>query len=240
MRRWLLVAGLLLLMSGVGRPARAQRVLLRADVADDTTFSDVGPNRAYFAHFFLGYAVVAGQPARPGADLRFGSSAELYLGLRLKRRLSQTAAVGLDLRYARLSYHLQQNSQKLLPTPAPHYRESLALPQFQTDVFLRLNYGRRGNSIGRYVDVLGWGGWVAGSRHSYEDRPGPNGTNKQLVTERGLPYLARWPYGVGARVGIRRLALVGRYRLSDTFTGEARRQYPEMPRWLVGVEFSWL
>ena len=237
MKRWLLVSWLLL---GLGGTAQAQRVLLRADVAADTTFGQVGPNRTYFAHFFFGYAAVVGRPAGPGADLRFARSGEVFLGLRNKLRLSQTLALGLDLRYARLGYYLRQNDQKTLPTPALHDSEHLALQQLQGEAFLRLNYGRRGNSIGRYVDVLGWGGWVVGTRHAYEDRPGPNGATKVQVTERGLPYLARWPYGVGARVGRRRLALVGRYRLSDTFAGAARLRYPELPRLTLGLELGWL
>ena len=240
MKHWLVSSCLVGLTGCVTLPALAQRVLLHADVAEDTTFTRVGPNRAYFSHFFIGYTAVVGQPADPGADLRFANSGEFFLGLRNKFRLSQTVAVGLDLRYARLGYYLEQNDQKILPTPAQHHRELLALQQLQGDAFVRFNYGRRGNSIGRYVDLLGWGGYLLGSLHYYEDRPGPNGTKKLNVTERGLPYLQRWPYGVGARVGFRRLALIGRYRFSDTFVGAARQQYPELPRLLLGVELSWL
>ena len=132
MKHWLLVSWLLLSLGGT---AAAQRVLLRADVAADTTFGQVGPNRTYFAHFFFGYAAVVGRPAGPGADLRFARSGEVFLGLRSKLRLSQTLALGLDLRYARLGYYLRQNDQKTLPTPALHDNELLALQQLQGDAF---------------------------------------------------------------------------------------------------------
>ncbi|QDA62132.1 hypothetical protein [Hymenobacter jejuensis] len=221
-------------------PAQAQRVLLRADVAEDTIRSSFGPNRTYYNHFYLGYAAVVGAPAGAGAALEYGKSGELFLGLRNKFRLSQAASVGLDLRYARLSYHLKQNSQKVLPDAQTHYREYVALPQLQSEAFVRLNYGRRGNAIGRYLDLTGWGGWVASSVHHYEDRGGAAGAKRTVASERGLNYVRRWTYGVGARLGSGRYALVGRYRLSDTFTRAANSAYPELPRWTVGIELGWL
>ncbi|UOR07090.1 hypothetical protein MUN82_08310 [Hymenobacter aerilatus] len=236
-KRIALVGGLL---AGWLPAARAQRVLLRANVANDTTYENYGPNRAFYNHFYLGYAAVVGPSAGTGAEVEYGRSAELFLGLRNKWRLSQTLALGADLRYSRLAYYLRQNDQKVLPTPAQHHREYLALHQAQAEGFVRINYGRRGNAIGRYVDVGGWGGWVMGSTHFYEDRPGPNGARRQRVSVRGLEYVRRWSYGVGARAGIGRFALVGRYRLADTFTPSTQAYYPELPRWTLGLELSWL
>ncbi|GGF09958.1 hypothetical protein [Hymenobacter cavernae] len=235
----------LLLMGGLGlwlglgvRPAQAQRVLLRADVAEDTTRTRSGPNRAYFGHLYLGYAPVVGRASGPGAELRFGRSGELQVGVRNKFRLTQTLALGADLRYARLVYHLEQNDQKIVPTTTRYERERLTLSQLQGEAFVRLNAGRRGNAVGRYLDLLGWGGWVLGSAHYYQE-PASAGAKKRKVTERGLGYMSRWPYGVGARLGSGRLAVVGRYRLSNTFVGEAKNRYPELPRWTVGLELGW-
>ena len=89
--------------------------------------------------------------------------------------------------------------------------------------------------------MLGWGGWVLGTRHNYEDRPGPNGASKVQVTERGLPYLNRWPYGVGARVGIRRLGPGGPLpSLRHVRRARPGSSYPELPRLTLGLELGWL
>lgn len=217
--------------------AQAQSVLLRGDVAADTLRSDMGPNRTFFSHFYLGYAAVVGEFDGPGAELRYARSGEIFVGMRQKFRLSQAAAVGLDLRYARLVYHLAQNDQKILPTPAQHQRETIALPQTQAEVYGRLNIGRRGNVVGRYLDLTGWGGWIIGSAHHYVDKPGPNGSGRVEVTERKLNYINRWVYGVGARLGSGRYALVGRYRLADSFKDLADApRYPEFPRLVLGLE----
>jgi hypothetical protein len=74
--------------------------------------------------------------------------------------------------------------------------------------------------------------------HAYEDRPGAPGASRTVVHERGLEYLRRWPAGVGVRLGSNRYAAVARYRLTDTFTGQASRAYPELPRGVIGLELG--
>jgi hypothetical protein len=228
----LLGAGLLLC-----RPTKAQRVLLDGNVAADTTRQTFGPNRRVFVHALLGYAPVVGKASGPGADLNYGVSRAVKVGVRAKLRLSEVLAVGADLRYTPLRYNLKQNDQKRLPTPTLHDKESLALQQFETEGWLRLNAGQRGNVIGNYLDLTGWGGWVAGSTHRTEDKPGVN-SRRQTSTEHGLSYVRRWTYGVGARIGTGRYALETRYRLSDTFRGSYAAGFPEMPRWVVGIELG--
>ncbi|MCA8830049.1 hypothetical protein [Hymenobacter pini] len=220
--------------------AQAQRVLLRAEPATDSMEVSFGPNRAFYRHFFLGYAPVVGQLGGPGADLRPFASNEGFAGVRHKFRLTNTMAAGFDVRYARLVYSLQQNAGKRVPTAQLHQQESLVLSQVQLEPYWRLNYGRRGNVIGHYLDVSGWGGWAMAVTHRTEDRPGPNGSKRVTSTEHGLRYLRRWPYGVGARLGSGRYALVGRYRLSRTFVAGASPEYVELPRWLVGFELGLL
>lgn len=234
MKHLFCVVGLLLLMTDPA--ARAQQVLVRANVADDTVRTAFGPNRRYFGHFCLGYGLVAG-PAGTGAAVRFGaSSAELRGGGRFKVRLSQAVAVNLDLGYGYLRYELAQNDQKRIPAPAQHRREGLGLHQLYSEVSLRLNAGRRGNAVGRYLDVLAGGSWAAATRHVTEDTPAP-GIGRVETTEYGLPYLRRWTGIAGVRLGIDRYALAARYRLSPAF-GPGYAAWPEPPRWVLGLEIG--
>lgn len=227
-----------LLSSGAAPAARAQRVLLRSITRFDTLESRTGPNRAFYRHFFLGYAPVIGRADGAGAELRYFSSAELFAGLRYKFRLSQQVALGFDVRYGRLNYSLAQRNGKVLPTAVLHRSENLILQQATLEPYLRLNFGRRGNVIGHYLDVGGWGGWMFGTLHTYEDQGGSSGAKTIVVNERGLSYLQRWPAGVGLRLGSGRLAAVGRYRLTRTFSGPARSMYPELPRLVAGLELG--
>lgn len=233
--KWRAGLGLLGLLLAAAPAARSQQVLVQANVADDTVRTTFGPNRRYFGHFYLGYGLVAG-PAAPGAAVRYGTgSAELRGGGRLKVRFSQTVAATVDLGYAFLRYQLMQDGQKLIPTPAPHRAENLGLHQLYSEASLRLNAGRRrGNSVGRYLDLLAGGGWVAATHHTTEDDPAP-GIGRVETTEYGLLYLRRWSGHAGARLGLDRYALTARYRLSPAF-GPAYAAWPELPRWVLGIE----
>ncbi|MBF9220524.1 hypothetical protein [Hymenobacter ruricola] len=228
-----LVLGVLLLAAGL--PARAQQVLVQANVADDTIKTTFGPNRRYFGHAYLGYGLLAGG-AGAGAPVRYGlRSGELRVGGRLKRRFTQSLALNLDLGYAYQHLELAQNDQKTVPTPQLHRQESLAWHQLYSEISLRLNAGRRGNSVGRYLDVLAGGGWVAATSHSTEEEPGP-GIGSVEVTERGLPYLRRWMGTAGARLGLDRYAFTARRRWSPAFA--AGYAWPELPRWVLGLEIG--
>lgn len=229
---------LLLLLTALPRPGCAQRVLLRADPATDTLPRRYGPNRTFYQHLYLGYAPVVGAAAGPGATLLYPQSGELFAGLRSKWRITGAAALGLDARFAYLRYQLRQNGQKQLPTLQQHYREALNLTQLQLEPFARVNLGRRGNVVGHYLDLSGWSSWALGTSHSYEDRPGQGQGTRTLVKEQRPAYLRRWSWGVGTRLGAGRYALLARYRLSDTFSSTAPVAYPELPRWLLGLEIG--
>ena len=227
-----------LLLGGWAAPAaRAQQVLVAANVAEDTLKNTFGPNRRYFAHAYLGYGLVAG-PAGTGAAVRYGpASGEVQVGGRLKRRLTQTFALNLDLRYAYLRQSLAQNAAKTLPTAARHRRESLGFHQIQPEISLRINAGPRGNVVGHYLDLLAWGSLVAATNHVTEDDPAANATQVE-TTETGLDYLGRIGGGVGARLGTSRYALAARYRLSSVFAPGYAASWPELPRWVLGLEIG--
>ena len=214
--------------------ARAQQVLVQANVADDTVKTAFGPNRRWFGHGYVALGLVAG-PSEAGAQLRPGFlSADARLGGRLKLRLGQSVALCGDLAYAYLRYELAQEAGKLVPAPALHRRETLALHQLATEIGLRLNYGRRGNAVGRYLDLMAGGSWAVGTRHTTEDVPAP-GIGSVETTETGLPYLRRFGGSAGGRLGFDRYALVARYRLSPAFA-RGYAAWPELPRWVIGFE----
>ena len=231
LRRCGLLAGLL---ASAPVAVQAQQVLVQANVAEDTVKTNFGPNRRWFGHGYVALGLVAG-PANTGATVRYGlPSAEVRLGGRLKLRLGQSVALCGDLAYAYLRYELAQEAGKLVPAPTLHERESLVLHQLATEVAVRLNFGRRGNAVGSYLDLLAGGSWAAGTRHSTEDLPAP-GISSVETTESGLPYLRRFGGTAGARLGFDRYALVARYRLSPAFAS-GYAAWPELPRWVFGFE----
>lgn len=218
-----------------GHSVRAQQVLLQTNVATDTLPPRTGPNRPWFGHVYLGYAPAVGAN---GLGVNYGlSSAETLVGGRLKRRLTGGLALCADLRYAYLRYQLDPDAQHPAPFRTdPAADQHLAYHQAQGELGLRLNPGRRrGNVVGRYLDLLAYGGYALGTTYAAE-QPAPGGGRQELVVHQP-PYLARWLGGVGLRVGSNSLALVGRYRLSDALRGSAPSAEP--PRFTVGFELGW-
>jgi len=218
-------------------PALAQQVLVQADVAADTLAPRTGPNRRLFGHFYLGYALAAGPAGGSGVALRYGTgSAEAQAGGRLKYRISQTLALTADLRYAFLRYTLAQEAGKIVPSPALHEAEQLVFHQLQSEVGLRLNVGERGNSVGRYLDLLAWGSWAFAREYRADEVPPPGASSLQ-TTVGNPPYLRALVGGLGARLGQNRYSLTARYRLSSPWTTDYSA-WPALPRWLVGVELG--
>lgn len=231
LQRWCALGALL---AGSPVAVRAQQVLVQGNVAADTVKTTFGPNRRWFGHGYVALGLVAG-PAETGTALRYGSpSAEVRVGGRLKLRLGQSVALCGDLAYAYQRYELAQKAGKVVPSPALHQRENLALHQLASDIAVRLNYGRRGNAVGGYLDLLAGGSWAAGTRHTTEDVPAP-GIKSVETTESGLPYLRRFGASTGARLGLDRYALVARYRLTPAFAS-GYAAWPELPRWVIGFE----
>ena len=216
-----------------GSPAHAQQVLLQTDVATDTIPNRTGPNRRYFGHLYVGYTLAAGT-----SDLavKYGfPSSEFQLGGRLKRRLGSFLAFNTDLRYAYQRYGLDPEASQPDPFGTGFDSQYFSYHQVQGEASLRLSpYRRRGNTVGRYLDLLAYGGWAFATAYTRAGA-GPYGGRLEEVAHRP-DYLARWQGGVGARLGSNSLALVGRYRLSDALR---RTGLPEPPRWQLGVELGW-
>jgi len=213
--------------------ARAQQVLLQTDVAEDTIPSRTGPNRRYFGHLYGGYTLAAG-PSALGVQYGFSAS-EVQVGGRLKRRLGPFFAFNTDLRYAYLRYGLDPETTRPDPFGPGFDSQYFSYHQVQGEASLRLSpYRRRGNTVGRYLDLLAYGGWAFATTYATTG-PGPRGGRLETVAHQP-DYLARWLGGVGARVGSNSLALVGRYRLSEALRGAG---LPEPPRWQLGIELGW-
>ena len=224
------------MLAGLVPAAHAQQVLLQTDVASDTIPARTGPNRRYFGHFYVGYALALGA-GELGVKNGLGSS-ELQLGGRLKRRLGPYLAFNADLRYAYLRYTLADDYPRPAPFAGPHDTETLSYHQLQGEASLRLNPGRRrGNVVGRYLDLLAYGGPALAAIYATSD-PAPSGGRVEVIAHQPS-YLARWQGGVGARLGSNALALVGRYRLSDALRPVGPVALPEPPRWVVGLEIGW-
>lgn len=209
----------------------AQTVVVAEDVIKKDEEADFGMNRKHFSHSFVGLQFVAGPPEMAGADIVYGRSRTLQYGYRYKRKLSETFSFGSEIMASRHGYHVKQSSKKLVPDNIIRDREKLVFLDAGLRLYKRINFGKRGNYIGRFIDAGGWASWIFHSRHVYFYEE--EGVSVR-VRKSGVKYPSPFHYGVMARVGFNNIVIKGTYRMSDLFKESANM--PEFPRYSIGVE----
>lgn len=226
---------LLLICSG---PAMAQDVLLEQDVNKDTIIPRKGPNYRHYTHLYMGYGAVVGNGAT-GAELKTGNSGQFVFGSRYKLKLTNFYALGLDFSYNVTGYAIKQSNLKILPNKSLHDKENINLNCLSLGFYNRFNFGKRGNSIGNFLDIGAYGDWVFAANHEYVDNYSTANSvyaKKTKVKNTRLQYVNSINYGLNARIGLGRYIAFGQYRLSDLF--ESSYLYPELPKLIIGLQIG--
>jgi hypothetical protein len=225
--------------------ANSQTILLQEDVSKlDILKPKYGQNMANFDHWYLDFGFAAEQSAGKGADIRYGFSHSFSVGNRYKRKIANFLAVGTDISYLYMVYDIRQNSEKMIPDNINHKNEKFRLNTLYGDVFLRFNFGRRGNIIGKFLDIGPYGDWSFSTKHLTVDKVDlgnlPNGFKELKTVHRGLSYFNDYNYGAVCRIGFNRYCVFAMYRMSDFFTKEFKTSVAdvELPRLTVGVQIG--
>lgn len=211
----------------------AQTVVIAEDLSEQEEDSDFGMNRKHYSHSYIGLHFAAGEPEFPGAGIRYGRSRTIEYGYRYKRRLSNTFSFGGEIIARRYAFHIRQSENKTVPDYVVRDREKLVFLDTGAGVYKRINFGQRGNYIGRFVDAGAYAAWIFHSRHVYFYQE--DGMDVR-VRKKGLKYPATFNYGFIARLGFNSIVIKTTYRLSDLFKESA--ELPELPRYSVGLEIG--
>ncbi len=216
----------------------SQDVLLEKNVRDGAYSQKKGPNMKKFSHIYLGYKFFAGNSDDKGADIIYGLSSCINIGYRYKYKLLEFYSVGFDINYSYKKYLIKQDEEKILPNTQLHDKEKIRFSNAGLEFYNRLNIGKRGNIIGKYLDIGLFGNWAFAINHFTKDKVADENNKAELVTVKysNLTYTRRFLYGLSARLGLNWLAISAEYRFSDLFKEEY--QFPELPRFAIGLEFA--
>jgi hypothetical protein len=212
----------------------AQNVLLHKEV-NDTVIKKYGPNLKNFHHMYLGFGFIAGEPDSTGSDILYGRSMNFLVGYRYKLKLTNWLALGYDVNFSSYIYRLKQSYKKIVPDSVIHDKERLSFGNLDGDIYLRLNYGRRGNRVGNFIDFGGYGDWTYAASNFTKDENKING-NIIKTTISHLNYYNHKNYGALVRLGFNRYVIYGNYRMSDIF--DSWYKYPELPRFTLGLQIG--
>ncbi|MCB0396736.1 MAG: hypothetical protein KDD36_08790 [Flavobacteriales bacterium] len=211
----------------------SQTVLLDIDVAGDTVPPTKGKNLKHFVHMYMSYGFIGGI-METGARIRPESSSFYEFGFRYKRKISPTIATGLELAYRNDVYNLRQEKGKVIPDTVLHNREKLSFHILNLGWYMRVNYGKRGNSIGHFVDAGTYSDVNVHFTHFTQDKY-PDGRIVKTTTQ-GLGIEELLSFGLVGRWGFGNLVITGRYRLTDAL--KPSTGLPDLPKGQLGLQLG--
>lgn len=191
-----------------------------------------GPNLDYYGHPFIGYGFIAGE-SNDSAQLKYGKSSAFNLGYLWKWRMAKWLEIGFDMQYHYSSFHLEQDSSKIVPNRLLHKREKIVFNSVQVAPFTRLKIRNRHHSTGTFVDFGGYAGVNYRIKNQTVERNQTPGAGKTKTVNVDLEYTERVEYGLLARIGFNRFVFYGRYRLSSLFTEDS--DLPDLPNLEIGL-----
>ena len=213
----------------------AQEEILEMKPAVDTIEPVKGPNRKHFVHPFMsfGMCVDAGET---GAQVKQPRVDQFSFGIRYKRRIAEHFAWGWDLAYNVNDFSLKQNLIKTTPDTILYDRQRMIFNNAQAGLYMRINYGKRGNTLGKYIDLAGYVDAVFAHTLFTKKHSNDKYNSIERTRRSGLGYFQRLNYGVQVRFGFKKVIIYGQYRLSDMFYKP--ENFAELPRIIAGIQFS--
>ena len=214
-----------------------QKILLEEDIKNDYTELLNGRDRSSFGHWFLEYGFIVGKPEGEGIDAKRNTSHTFATGYRYRYKIANFYAMGFELNYTYMTYHLKQTESKTIPTADLHKKEAFILNNFGVEYFNRINFGERGERIGHYIDVGLYLNWAFRIKHYTKDKNDNNEPNAKIieVIHTNLNYTQPINYGAKARLGFNRYSVSVSYRTTDLFN---ERFDAELPRFIVGLQIG--
>ena len=225
----------------------AQEVILDMDV-DEQYKGTRGPNMRHYYHFYMSLGAVIDVDGEEGTAVNVWPSGQYLIGYRYKLKLLSFYAIGLDLSFKRTQYALKIDNDRIVDLRNPLLypfdidRHKIVNNGLGIEFYHRINIGKRGNTLGNYLDTGIRGQWNFSNVEtllliSDDDS---DFAKRTKIKNRQLSYVEPFSYGLTARLGFNRIVVHANYRLSDYFrewlNDEIEIITPELPRLIVGAQ----
>ncbi len=215
----------------------SQRVLLDKDVTK--AYKNIrGPNTKSFKQLFIGTGVNIPGTGSGDAEINLLRSGSFMTGFRQKFKVAGFYSAGYELGYSSSRYNIRQVADKAFPTAEIHDNEKIRLNALGLSVYNRINIGKQGNIIGKFIDLGAYVNLIFRSVHITRDKLNDpvDLSEVTFVKNARLKYPEQFQYGVYARLGINWIALKTTFRLSDMFKNSY--DFPELSRLQIGLEVT--
>ncbi len=209
-----------------------------------------GPNMRHYTHFYIGTGLVMDFDEKTGTRIDWWRSNQFLFGYRYKLKLLSFYALGLDLSFKNTRYYFEGKDDNPLDPMNPltfnqsRDRHHLHNSGIGLEIYHRINIGRRGNTLGYYLDTGIRGQWNIGDVEKIivKSDAENNYAGHTRIKNRKLGYVEPLCYGLTARIGLNKFIIYGFYRLSDYFSDRVSDDLmvdiPELPRLSVGIQYA--
>jgi len=212
----------------------SQKQIVHQNLKQDTLKVDRGPNSRKFTHAYLivGGVVPDSKIVDPALCQEFG------FGWLKKRKISNAFSLGFDFAFSYRNYRIKDTSYYALPAGSTLIKERIYTRNLQLKPWFRINIGKYGNSLGKYIDLGAFGEWSFTRTHYYKFE-NPKGTPEGVKGEYLLKkhgWFLPFNYGAMVRIGVNKWSVFGMYRLSDMF--KKNIYFNELPRITAGINYA--
>jgi hypothetical protein len=212
----------------------SQTVLMEDKVKDYMILGKNGPNLKRFEYFNIGLGLIV-PVSDTTAKVLVPSSYYLTIGYRHKSKINNFLAIGLDANLNFSTFALRQDSRKKVADSIEHKNQDLEFYKFGLGGYIRINFDKRGNNLGKYLD-LGASADATFSAIDYTRDRIDGYTIK--TTKRGMKPYETINYNLIARLGYNKLALSASYRLLSMYKKDFYVKETELPPLSIGLELA--
>jgi hypothetical protein len=221
-----------------------QTVLMEEKInAYDFKLPTKGPNFRHFNHLYIGFGFFIPDANAMEVKTKPASTTSFEFGWRYKLKLTNWFALGAGISYKNDIFDIKQIENKIIPDSVSHTKEKLRFNYLGSEAYIRFNFGKRGNIVGRFIDFGAYANWAFRVKHMMIDKVDenvPHRAGSQRVILYKLDYIEKFCYGLKARIGSNRLVLTADYRMSELFTDDYKAEVGNyyLPKFAVGFEFG--
>jgi hypothetical protein len=213
----------------------AQEYLIRQFPDLDTIEKEYGANLTNYNAMIYGFGVHFGPTDSSGSDINSARSFYFTYGGRHKYKITSTYNLGIDYFFEYRNFGIAQSSSKVFASTIEHSKERYSQITFNIGLFNRFNLSKRGNHLGKYIDVFITGIYSPFNRYYTFDKTNGGGSKyiKQVYSK--LEFANKLFAQVGLRYGISFFQFQAFYRPLDMFKKTNLFPYPELPRFGAGI-----
>lgn len=212
----------------------SQTVLMEEKVKDYMVLDKNGPNLKHFDYMTIGLGVIL-PVNNTTTNILIPSSIYFTIGYRHKTKITNFLAVGLDVNFNLSEFALRQDSRKVVPDTIQHNKQKLDFYKFGFGAYIRFNFDKRGNHLGKYLDLGAMADATVSATNYTKDFK--DGYTVKTYNRGMKPYEAI-NYDLIARLGFNKVVISASYRMLSMYKKDYFIQGTELPPLSVGLELA--